>query len=72
MNAINATLEVDFPGQCASESLGTDYFSSSGGQVDFTRGARFAENGQSFIVLHSTASDGSGSRIVPTLRPGAP
>jgi acyl-CoA hydrolase len=71
MTAINATLEVDFLGQCASESLGTDYWSSSGGQVDFTRGALFAERGQSFIVLHSTTSDGSQSRIVPTLRPGA-
>ena len=71
MTAINATLEVDFLGQCASESLGTDYWSSSGGQVDFTRGALFAENGRSFIVLHSTPSDESASRIVPTLRPGA-
>jgi acyl-CoA hydrolase len=71
MTAINATLEVDFLGQCASESLGTDYWSSSGGQVDFTRGALFAEQGQSFIVLHSTTSDGSQSRIVSTLRPGA-
>jgi acyl-CoA hydrolase len=71
MTAINATLEVDFLGQCASESLGTDYWSSSGGQADFTRGALFAERGQSFIVLHSTTSDDSHSRIVPTLRPGA-
>ena len=30
MMAINATLEVDFLGQCASESLGSDYWSSSG------------------------------------------
>lgn len=71
MTAINATLEVDFLGQCASESLGTDYWSSSGGQVDFTRGALFAEQGQSFIVLHSTPRDESCSRIVPTLHPGA-
>jgi acyl-CoA hydrolase len=71
MTAINATLEVDFLGQCASESLGTDYWSSSGGQVDFTRGALFAEHGQSFIVLHSTPRDESCSRIVPTLHPGA-
>ena len=71
MTAINATLEVDFLGQCASESLGTDYWSSSGGQVDYTRGVLFSEQGQSFIVLHSTANDDSASRIVAELHPGA-
>lgn len=71
MTAINATLEVDFLGQCASESLGSDYWSSSGGQADFARGAVLAEEGRSFIVLHSTTADESVSRIVPQLRPGA-
>lgn len=71
MTAINATLEVDFLGQCASESLGTDYWSSTGGQADYTRGVLYAEHGQSFIVLHSTPHDESCSRIVPTLHPGA-
>src|SRR5215210_5033126 len=69
--AINATLEVDFLGQCASESLGSEYWSSSGGQPDFARGALFAEHGQSFIVLHSTTADESVSRIVAHLHPGA-
>jgi len=31
MNVVNATLEVDFLGQCASESLGSTYWSSSAG-----------------------------------------
>jgi acyl-CoA hydrolase len=70
-NAINATIEVDFLGQCASESLGSDYWSSSGGQPDFARGAVLSEGGQAFIVLHSTTGDGSASRIVPRLHPGA-
>jgi acyl-CoA hydrolase len=69
--AINATLEVDFLGQCASESLGSEYWSSSGGQPDFARGALFSEHGQSFIVLHSTTADESISRIVAQLHPGA-
>ncbi len=69
--AINATLEVDFLGQCASESLGSVYWSSSGGQVDFARGALLSEHGQSFIVLHSTTADESVSRIVAQLHPGA-
>jgi acyl-CoA hydrolase len=71
MVAINATLEVDFLGQCASESLGSDYWSSSGGQPDFARGAVMAARGRSYIVLHSTTSDATVSRIVPQLHPGA-
>jgi acyl-CoA hydrolase len=71
MVAINATLEVDFLGQCASESLGSEYWSSSGGQPDFARGAIFAEHGQAFIVLHSTTADEAVSRIVAQLHPGA-
>ncbi len=69
--AVNATIEVDFLGQCASESLGSDYWSSSGGQPDFARGAVLSEGGQAFIVLHSTTGDGAASRIVPRLHPGA-
>jgi acyl-CoA hydrolase len=71
MTAINATLEVDFLGQCASESLGSDYLSSSGGQPDFARGSVMAEHGQAFIVLHSTTADDTISRIVPQLHLGA-
>ena len=69
--AINATLEGDFLGQCASESLGSQYWSSSGGQPDFARGAILSEHGQSFIVLHSTTADEKVSRIVAQLHPGA-
>ena len=68
--SINATLSVDFLGQCASETLGGQYYSSSGGQVDFARGAMFSEGGQGFIVLHSTAAKGTVSRIVPRLPEG--
>lgn len=68
--SINATLEVDLIGQCASETLGTRYFSGSGGQADFARGAQYSEGGDGYIVVPSTTSDGS-SRIVPTLKPGA-
>jgi acyl-CoA hydrolase len=71
MTAINASLEVDFLGQCASESLGSDYWSSSGGQPDFARGAVMADNGQAFIVLHSSTAEDKVSRIVPQLHLGA-
>jgi acyl-CoA hydrolase len=71
MTSINASLEVDFLGQCASESLGSNYLSSSGGQPDYARGAVMAEHGQAFIVLHSSTADDSISRIVPQLHSGA-
>ncbi len=69
--AINATTEVDFYGQCASETVGGRYFSSSGGQYDFSRGAMYSQGGQGFIVLHATTRDGSRSKIRPTLTPGS-
>ena len=67
--SINATLSVDFLGQCASETIGGKYYSSSGGQNDFARGAMNSPGGQGFVVLHSTTSSGH-SRIVPQLAPG--
>lgn len=67
--SINATLSVDFIGQCASETIAGNYYSSSGGQNDFARGAMYSEGGQGFVVLHSTTSNGT-SRIVPQLAAG--
>jgi acyl-CoA hydrolase len=69
--AINATTEVDLYGQCASETVAGRYYSSSGGQYDFSRGAMYSEGGQGFIVLQSTTRDGSMSKIRPTLTPGS-
>ncbi|MED0672896.1 acetyl-CoA hydrolase/transferase C-terminal domain-containing protein [Aneurinibacillus aneurinilyticus] len=71
MVSINATTEVDFMGQCASETIAGRYYSSSGGQADFARGARFAKNGKGFICLHSTTRNGSISRIRPQLTIGS-
>jgi acyl-CoA hydrolase len=68
--SINASLAIDFLGQCASETIGGTYWSSSGGQADFARGAAYSEGGTSFIVLQSTARGGSVSRIVPRLAAG--
>jgi acyl-CoA hydrolase len=71
MASINATTEVDFLGQCASETVGGRYWSGSGGQADFARGAMYAPGGQGFVVLRSTAAKGTVSRIVPSLTPGS-
>ncbi|MGD9795883.1 MAG: acetyl-CoA hydrolase/transferase family protein [Acidimicrobiia bacterium] len=68
--SINATVEIDLLGQCASETIGGHYWSSSGGQGDFARGAMYSEGGQGFIVCHSTAHGGKVSRIVPSFVPG--
>ncbi len=69
--SINGTLEVDLFGQCASETLGTTYWSGSGGQADFARGAQYSEGGEGYVVLRSTTDGGAVSRITPTLKPGA-
>ncbi len=67
--SVNATLSVDFIGQCASETIDGQYYSSSGGQNDFARGAMNSKGGQGFVVLHAATSSGQ-SRIVPRLAPG--
>jgi acyl-CoA hydrolase len=67
--SINATLAVDFLGQAASETVNGVYYSSSGGQADFARGAMYSDGGQGFIVLKSTARGGV-SKIVPRLAAG--
>jgi acyl-CoA hydrolase len=68
--SINATTEVDLIGQCASETIAGRYWSSSGGQADFARGAMYSEGGAAFIVLHSTTSSGQ-SRIRLRLTAGS-
>ena len=69
--SINATTEVDLLGQCASETIAGRYWSGSGGQADFARGAMYSEGGQAFIVCQSTAQHGHVSRIVSRLTPGS-
>ncbi len=68
--SINATTEVDLYGQCASETMAGRYWSSSGGQADFARGAMYSDGGEAFIVLHSTTSRGE-SRIRVHLSKGS-
>ena len=68
--SINATTEVDLLGQCASETVAGRYWSGSGGQADFARGAMYASHGRGFIVLHSTTKSGA-SKIVPQLTTGS-
>ena len=69
--SVNSAIQVDLFGQAASETIGTRYYTGSGGQADFARGIMFAPGGQGFIVLHASTGDGRISRIVPTLDNGA-
>lgn len=71
MVAINVAIEVDMTGQVCSDSIGYDFYSGIGGQVDFNRGAARAREGVPIIALPSTAKGGSVSRIVPKLTEGA-
>lgn len=69
--SINSCLEIDLYGQVASESIGLNQFSGTGGQVDYLRGVRRAKDGRSILAFTSTAKQGTRSRIVPLLEPGA-
>jgi acyl-CoA hydrolase len=68
--SVNSTIAVDLLGQCASETVAGSYYSSSGGQADFARGAMYSDGGQGFVVLHSTAHEAAQSKIVPQLAAG--
>jgi acyl-CoA hydrolase len=71
MTAINSAIEVDLSGQVVADSIGDRLYSGVGGQMDFIRGAALAERGRAIIALPATAGDGSVSRIVSHLKPGA-
>jgi acetyl-CoA hydrolase len=71
MIAINSAIQVDLTGQVCADSIGHQFYSGFGGQVDFIRGAARSEGGKPIIALASTAKDETVSRIVPFLSEGA-
>ncbi len=71
MVSINSALTVDLTGQVCSDSLGFEFYSGIGGQVDFVRGSAMSRRGKSIMVLPSTTEDGKISRIVPYLSSGS-
>ena len=71
MVAINSALQVDLTGQVCSDSIGNQFYSGIGGQVDFIRGASRSKGGKPIIAISSTAKHDTISRIVPMLDPGA-
>jgi acetyl-CoA hydrolase len=71
MVAINSAIEIDLTGQVCADSIGTEFFSGFGGQLDFIRGASRSRRGKPIIALPSTAKNGKRSRIAAMLAPGA-
>jgi acyl-CoA hydrolase len=71
MISVNSAIEVDLTGQVCADSIGPQFYSGIGGQVDFVRGAARSRGGKPVIALPSTAKDDEISRIVPQLKPGA-
>lgn len=71
MTAINTAIEVDLTGQVCADSIGDQFYSGIGGQVDFIRGSSRARYGRPIICLPSTACNGNVSRIKPVLTDGA-
>jgi acyl-CoA hydrolase/GNAT superfamily N-acetyltransferase len=71
MVAVNSALQIDLTGQVCSDSIGTQFYSGIGGQVDFIRGASMCPGGKPIIAVRSTAKNGTISRIVATLDEGA-
>jgi acyl-CoA hydrolase len=72
MVSINTCIMVDFTGQVASESIGTNQYSGTGGQTDTAVGAieGFDGLGKSIIACRSTAKKGQISTIVPVFPEG--
>ena len=76
--SVNAILEIDLTGQCASETIGHTQYSGTGGQSETVQGSQMSPGGKSILVMHSTYStaDENGnkrlhSKIVPFLAEGA-
>ncbi len=73
MVSINTCISVDFTGQVASESIGPNQYSGTGGQSDTAQGAvaGFDGLGKSIIACVSTAKGGTVSTITPVLPEGS-
>lgn len=76
--SINASLEIDLFGQCASETVGGVQWSGTGGQSETVMGAQMSKGGKSIIAMHATyqtkGEDGNKvlrSKIVPFLHKNA-
>ena len=58
---------MDLTGACNSEHVNGHQFTSTGGQLDFVRGAYASKGGCSIIAFQSSTKGGTISKIVPRL-----
>lgn len=70
MTAINSAVQIDLTGQVCADSIGTKFYSGTGGQVDFIYGASLSRDGKAIIAMPSTTKKGV-SKIVPFISEGA-
>uniref|UniRef100_A0A7E5A151 Acetyl-CoA hydrolase n=1 Tax=Panagrellus redivivus TaxID=6233 RepID=A0A7E5A151_PANRE len=72
MTAINSAIEIDLAGQIVSDTIGKNYYSGFGGQVDFINAAAQAADGKgkAIIALPSRTHKGQ-TKIVPYIKEGA-
>ena len=72
MISINSAIEVDLTGQVCADSLGPALLlAASAARSTSSAAAARSKGGKPIIALPSTAEDGTISRIVPMLKPGA-
>lgn len=64
--SVNASLEIDLTGQCASETVGNLQWSGTGGQSETVQGAQMSPGGKAIIAMHSTysATDADGKEVL--------
>jgi acyl-CoA hydrolase len=70
VTAINSALQIDLTGQICADSLGTQFYSGVGGQIDFFYGASRSPGGKAIVAMPSVTDKGI-SKIAPILLPGA-
>ena len=70
MTAINSAVQIDITGQVCADSIGTKFYSGTGGQVDFMYGASRAKDGKAIIAMPSRTTKGLG-KIVPAIYEGS-
>lgn len=71
MVSINTLIEMDLTGQVCSEAVGTRQISGSGGAFNYAYGAMRSKGGRGIMAFTSMTPKGF-SKIVPTLKTGAP
>ena len=69
--SLNSIIEIDLQGQAVCDMMGTRQYTGIGGFADFVRGASESKGGKTILAFSSAAANGTISRIVPTITPGA-